>query len=639
MNITKKIVASMVGLAMVFGLPALAETSIDDLLAQIAALEAQIAALQALLGQTPTAPAGVPAFCAGITFTANLSEGSSGNSVKCLQGLLNTDPATQVAASGAGSPGNETMFFGPLTKGAVVKFQEKYAAEILTPLGLTAGTGFVGASTRAKLNAMLTTPTPPTPPTDPTDPTTPPTDPTVEPTEGELSAELAPVPDLEELGMGASKAVMAFDVEAKDSEITISRVDFTFEVVTGAAEKRPWRYISYVTLYDGDNAVKGESAVSGSFEHLGANVYRMRISGLNIKVAKDATKNLTVKVTALPLVDSALLVALTNIKVGVNGFDAIRYIDTMGITDTTGFTEKATFKVLEMEYGNIELKSNTATPEEGIVVASDEDQTKDIELLKFDLKVTKLGVEVTDLAVNLTDASSTISYVKLYDGATLLRQKAATASVDFDNLTVNIAKDTTKTLTVKVDAKTLIPANEGAIIKAAVATTSIVAEDTNEEAATVTGSTVTGNEMRLYTIAPETKLISTSMSETKSDTGTTTWWDGTITFSVTAKGGDIVIATSSYGDIIQGRADSGTTIDTLQLVTIGGKALIGATLEERTIDENASKTFVASARITGISSGSSQYVWFVIDALTWNGNPMASFMLEDIKTDMKPFSK
>jgi peptidoglycan hydrolase-like protein with peptidoglycan-binding domain len=42
-----------------------------------------------------------------------------------------------------------------LTQTAVIRFQEKYALEILVPIGLQKGTGYVGLATRAKLNKIL----------------------------------------------------------------------------------------------------------------------------------------------------------------------------------------------------------------------------------------------------------------------------------------------------------------------------------------------------------------------------------------------------------------------------------------------------------------------------------------------------
>ena len=75
--------------------------------------------------------------------------------VQYLQIILNSDPDTRIAASGWGSPGYESIHFGNLTRLAVIKFQEKYASEILTPLGLTHGTGIAGRSTINKLNQLL----------------------------------------------------------------------------------------------------------------------------------------------------------------------------------------------------------------------------------------------------------------------------------------------------------------------------------------------------------------------------------------------------------------------------------------------------------------------------------------------------
>lgn len=68
-----------------------------------------------------------------------------------LQKVLNMYPQqTQVAESGAGSPGMETTYFGAGTRAAVNKFQALHLAE----LGISAPTGNVFAGTRGLLNEV-----------------------------------------------------------------------------------------------------------------------------------------------------------------------------------------------------------------------------------------------------------------------------------------------------------------------------------------------------------------------------------------------------------------------------------------------------------------------------------------------------
>lgn len=159
-RVTAGVVAIATAMMMfsVTALPAQAQT-LEDLQAQITQLLATIATLQSQVAALSGGGGGGT----GFTFTQDLKEGNTGEDVRQLQLALNTNAAHQVAASGVGSPGNETSFFGSLTKAAVVAFQNLYASEVLTPLGLSAGTGYFGPSSRAKMNALMAAAAPPPP--------------------------------------------------------------------------------------------------------------------------------------------------------------------------------------------------------------------------------------------------------------------------------------------------------------------------------------------------------------------------------------------------------------------------------------------------------------------------------------------
>jgi peptidoglycan hydrolase-like protein with peptidoglycan-binding domain len=611
----RKVLATAGALALIAGI-AFAQ-DIQSLINQILSYLQQnpqvVQQVQQAVGQT----AGVPSACQGVTFTRTLKLGMRGADVKCLQALLNVTP--------------QTGYFGPLTRAAVIKFQEDHADEILAPLGLSKGTGVVGPSTRAVLNKMISgapqaqIPTPeqaksiwdlfvealkkelgiaPTPA------------PTAAGEEGTLTAEGMTVPTGVTVYEGDKNvAVMAFKVKAKGSAITIDRVDLAFD----AGGAVVYKYINYVALYDGDKAIKGTDLNSSTMEKSGS-TYTVRLSGLGVKVEKDSEKVLTVKVSAVATYPSSGYPS--SIKVKINK-DGIRGTDSAGIQQYAPKSEEISkdFNLAPAETGKVEASLNANSPKEGIQIVS-EDEDTEITLAIFDLKAKKQNVTIDTVKIKLdNDASSTA--LRLYDGSTMLGEKTATtATTTFGDLKIDIAKDSTKTLTVKL-----------VVVKGAndkhytVTLNSVSGTDANDNQVNLTTS-VSGYTQYVYTAAPELALA--SKSESASGTSATF----KITFKATARGGDVWISKSGNDLGVEIVNDTGATLSA-DSITILPSGIAEENTNAYKIAKDSTATFEVTIVKTGLMSGKQYFARITTVKFNTDGGNEFKTLSDNLVQDLK----
>ena len=517
-----KLTSLVVGLAMVLSfvaVPASAAT-IDELMAQIATLTAQIAALKG--GATATT---------ATTFTRDLTVGSTGADVSALQQILIDSGYLDIVTP--------TTYFGSMTKAALVKYQKEN--------GISA-TGYFGPITRGFVNSTVTTTTTTT--TTTTGITTP-------GVEGSITVSANPTPSSgQTIREGDSNvSVLGLKLEAKLSDISIQRV----KVDLGTSSVFYGKLFTTISLVDDSGRVLVESPLNSSTVVKEDTTYYITLSGFNYVVAKNSTKVLTLRLSAMGSIDSTYdASAAYGLLIPANG---VRGVDGAGLSQTGPSTALSRRTVTIdsdalVDAATLKITYNSASLGTQQIVA-DQNTTKDeyakLPLLTFDMKAEKDNVTVTDLIVNITrggvttTASGTTVY--LMDGSnvigsanlvgTSLTAMTATFADDFV-----IPADTTKTLTVKMD---VVDAGTDITTFVAVVTagTDVDAENSNGTAVVETG-TATGNTISILKSGLQVSLDSNPTIEkviTSNNTNSTTTVTATFNVRVKAFGADVVLPT------------------------------------------------------------------------------------------------
>jgi len=539
---SKKLIAIALAGLFVFSAVSVKADTISDLQAQITALMTQINALQAQI-----TGAGTGTVC----FNTDLQKGMTSDDVKNLQIKLAVTPTSgyfgpiTFAAVKTFQTAHgiiNTGYVGPLTRAALNTLYCKAAETPVTyPAGCTSAVGF-STTTGAPCSTTVTYPEGCTSAVGFSPTTGAPcagtTTTTVGPTEGYFTfKQLASPANLTSAKKGTTNtAVLAFTLKANNSDISLKTIKLGFNV-------RPWRYISKISLYEGSNLLKEVEAVSSAFEEVTVgSSYNLYLTGLDVPILKGETKTFTYKVDvpASPETHGTVTLALAT--------DAIRGVDTVGLNVYAAAGETRTFTTAAATTGALELSINSGATKDKVELISTTDTTEHVTLATFDLKAKYNDIHITEINnVTLVDhASNTLDVVilaaELWDGDTMLGSVTPGTNgtdADFTSLDIDIAKDATKTLTIKASVAAIgdSATKEGDYTNVTLTAdaVNIVCEDSLYNPITATGS-LTGKNVYFYTVAPVLTFVS---SDIKLDENLTDNATGHITFTVKALGGPI----------------------------------------------------------------------------------------------------
>lgn len=527
------------------------QQQIAQLLAQISVLQAQLAALTG----------GAAGMCT-VQFSRSLGVGSSGADVLALQKFLNRSADTRLAVSGAGSPGLETQYYGPITANAVSRFQAKYRAEILTPLGLVNPTGYFGPASIAKANALCSVTVPPTTP-----PTTPPADDDDELEGGEASLEdfQANEGDDTNLNEGQNDApVMDVEFDVADGDIEIDRIDVAFDHISGG-DSDPWDVFEEVSIWVDDEEIADMDVSDDNVwteDAPNSGDYRLRFSEVDHIVREGETAELTIAVTVSDTVDDAGSVEWETFIPD----EGIRVMDSLNLTHQTGETDETVqFEISEEGTGDELVVRTSGEDPDALTLQADRSSVSDwqtvfVFTLDADDSINDIEISSLPLSVEVSDSETYNALVRdamlvidgeEYEDVTVTNGSSdnATLTFDFDDELV-IDSGEQADVELQLEFKALPEADEGTTVQASISASQadqIEAEGADDLSASQIGGSATGATHTLRTGGTTFDGVETSTELQENSNATTDDDEGvfTIEFDVTAFEQDVYINQSA----------------------------------------------------------------------------------------------
>ena len=511
-----KIASVVAGAAMAFSfaLPVSAVT-VAELQAQINVLMAQLSALS---GTVTTA-----------NFTTDLTVGSTGAEVIALQDMLVAKGHLTMPA------GVAKGYFGGLTKAAVSAWQ---AANGITPTA-----GYFGSKSRAVANVVPVTTTTVTPV---------PAVITTVGVEGTLTVSASTVSNSTVYSGDTMAPVLVFKVKAVTSDMAIQRV----KIDLGTNSKVYSRAFSKIYFIDQSGSVLASSDLnSNTLTKDSDGRFFLTLTGFSSFVAKDTTKVFSVKadVKDFSSTDDSVANFTWKIRLASNG---IRGIDGAGIDQYAGSTSISkdikTAAALA-DSASITLSTNSATPATHEVIAADgslNDQVDKETILAFDIQAKKDVLNITKLVatVTKTGGSASVTTVYLYEGNTVLADTTLDGSTaTFSDLNYHVAKDTTKTLTLKVDVTGASSAQTtfGATI---IATSGLTVENSAGDTVSAKSGSATFEGLLVTNAGPEFSLVgSPSIERTTTIVGNNSTSTATARFTLRIKAVGSAISFGAVG--------------------------------------------------------------------------------------------